>query len=30
VRSTRCETPKGFPFAETMGERVRADKAAAE
>jgi phthalate 4,5-dioxygenase len=30
VRSMRCETPKGFAFAETMGERVRADKAAAE
>jgi hypothetical protein len=30
VRSTRCETPHGFKFAETMAERVRADKAAAE
>jgi phthalate 4,5-dioxygenase len=30
VRSTRCEAPRGFPFAETMSERVRADKAAAE
>jgi hypothetical protein len=25
VRSARCELPKGAPFAETMGDRVRAD-----
>ena len=30
VRSARCELPKGAPFADSMGERVRVDKVAAE
>lgn len=30
VRSTRCELPKGAPFADSMGERVRTTKVAAE
>jgi hypothetical protein len=30
VRSTRCELPKGAPFADSMGERVRTAKVAAE
>jgi phthalate 4,5-dioxygenase len=29
VRSARCELPKGAPFAETMGERVRVESSVA-